>query len=71
MPSEIVICRYVNGYLEQSDVATDHGRDARLTEVRFFDAHDGKPAPADVVLKKMKIVDVEAGPGMQDCRLAR
>ena len=23
-----------------------HGRDARLTEVRFFDAHDGKPAPA-------------------------
>ena len=25
-----------------------HGRDARLTEVRFFDAHDGKPAPADL-----------------------
>jgi dienelactone hydrolase len=24
-----------------------HGRDARLTEVRFFDAHDGKPAPGD------------------------
>jgi dienelactone hydrolase len=24
-----------------------HGRDARLTEVRFFDAHDGKPATAD------------------------
>ncbi|AMV36921.1 alpha/beta hydrolase-fold protein [Planctomyces sp. SH-PL62] len=24
-----------------------HGRDARLSEVRFFDAHDGKPAPAD------------------------
>jgi dienelactone hydrolase len=23
-----------------------HGRDAKLTEVRFFDAHDGKPAPA-------------------------
>ncbi len=23
-----------------------HGRDARITEVRFFDAHDGKPAPA-------------------------
>ncbi len=25
-----------------------HGRDARLTEVRFFDAHDSKPAPADL-----------------------
>jgi dienelactone hydrolase len=25
-----------------------HGRDARLTEVRFFDAHDGKAAPADL-----------------------
>ncbi len=25
-----------------------HGRDARLTEVRFFDAHDGKPAPGDL-----------------------
>jgi dienelactone hydrolase len=24
-----------------------HGRDARLTEVRFFDAHDGKAAPAN------------------------
>jgi dienelactone hydrolase len=23
-----------------------HGRDARLTEVRFLDAHEGKPAPA-------------------------
>ena len=25
-----------------------HGRDAKLTEVRFFDAHDAKPAPADL-----------------------
>jgi dienelactone hydrolase len=25
-----------------------HGRDARLTEVRFFDAHDAKAAPADL-----------------------
>jgi dienelactone hydrolase len=25
-----------------------HGRDARLTEVRFFDAHDGKAAPGDL-----------------------
>jgi dienelactone hydrolase len=25
-----------------------HGRDAKLNEVRFFDAHDGKPAPADL-----------------------
>jgi dienelactone hydrolase len=25
-----------------------HGRDARLQEARFFDAHDGKPAPADL-----------------------
>jgi dienelactone hydrolase len=25
-----------------------HGRDARLTEARFFDAHDGKPAPGDL-----------------------
>ena len=25
-----------------------HGRDARLTEVRFFDAHDGKPAPGEL-----------------------
>ncbi len=24
-----------------------HGRDAKLTEVRFIDAHDGKPAPGD------------------------
>jgi len=24
-----------------------HGRDARLTEVRFFDAHDGKPTPKE------------------------
>ncbi len=25
-----------------------HGRDARIQEARFFDAHDGKPAPADL-----------------------
>ncbi len=25
-----------------------HGRDAKLTEVRFFDAHDGKAAPDDL-----------------------
>ena len=25
-----------------------HGRDAKISEVRFFDAHDGKAAPADL-----------------------
>ena len=45
-PYAVIVPNHPRGEAERLrlDVVL-HGRDARLTEVRFFDAHDGKPAP--------------------------